>query len=226
MIRSGIAVVLVAVWLFSCTKGDTPHTVYYPVDSLIQAQIDYLGDSSRPASLHKYATMGTDQDTVVYQPGNKANWADELGPLLRLGLINKPIHQGKYLVENDLRDPNSNLRIRVFKARDAALPIVYLKVYYQDTPQQVRRIEGAYREINALYTSTQILSMELQEIHNKTLLTSYSIRGGQKMILADSMALGVDGWIALNEGADKFLKPYGKKNRTGTVESGGEADTQ
>ena len=42
MIRSGIAVVLAVVWLFSCTKGDTPHTVYYPVDSLIQAQSDRL----------------------------------------------------------------------------------------------------------------------------------------------------------------------------------------
>jgi hypothetical protein len=142
MIRSGIPVVLAAVWLFSCTKDDTRHMVYYPVDSIIQAQINYLGDSSHPASLHKYATMGTDQDTAIYQPGNKADWADELGPLLRLGLINKPIHQGKYSVENDRRDPNSNLRIRAFKAQDASLPIVYLNVYYQDTPQRVRRIEA------------------------------------------------------------------------------------
>ena len=212
--------------LFACQKRDTPHLVYYPIDSLIQAQIDYLGDPAHPASLHKYATLGSDQDTVVSQPRTAAAWAHELGPLYSLGVINKPIHQGKYAVESDLRDPNSNLRIRAFKALDPSLPIAYLKVYYQGSLTQVRRIEGAYREQNALYTSTQILSMELQEIHNKTRLTSYSIRGGQKMILADSMALGVDGWIALNEGADNTLNNYGKTNRTGTVEGGREAETQ
>ena len=225
MIRSGFAVVISAVWLLSCTKeGATSHSIYYPIDSLIQAQINYLGDPAHAASLHKYATLGTDQDTVVYQPAGNASWASELGPLLRLGVINKPIYQGKYRVEDNLRDPNSNLRIRAFSALDEALPIAYLKVYYQGTPHQVRRIEGSYRELNALYTSTQIFSIELQEIHNKILLTSYSIRGGQKMILADSMALGVDGWIALNEG-NNTLNNYGKTNRTGTVEGRGEAET-
>lgn len=224
MVRSGIAVVLSVVWLFSCTKGDVRHTTYYPIDSIVQAQINYLGD--HPASLHKYATVGTDQDTAEYQPKDTTAWASELGPLLRLSVINKPIYQGKYKVENDLRDPNSNLRIRAFTALDDELPVAYLKVYYQGTPRDVRRIEGIYREVNGLYTSTQILSMELQEIHNKTLLTSYSIKGGQKMILADSMALGVDGWIALNEGADNTINSYGKTNREGTVEGGREAETQ
>jgi hypothetical protein len=224
MVRSGIAVVLSAVWLFSCTKGDVRHTTYYPIDSLVQAQINYLGD--HPASLHKYATVGIDQDTAEYQPKDTTAWASELGPLLRLSVINKPIYQGKYKVENDLRDPNSNLRIRAFTALDDELPVAYLKVYYQGTLQDVRRIEGIYREVNGLYASTQILSMELQEIHNKTLLTSYSIKGGQKMILADSMALGVDGWIALNEGADNTINSYGKTNREGTVEGGREAETQ
>jgi len=225
MIRSGLVVMLSAVGLCAC-QNDAPRTaVYYPIESLIQAQIDYLGDPAHPASLHKYATLGTDQDTVVSQPGAAAAWANELGPLYRLDVINKPIHQGKYVVETDLRDPNSNLRIRSFKAQDPSLPITYLKIYYQDSLKHVRRIEGAYREENALYTSTQILSMQLQEIHNKTLLTSYSIRGGQKMILADSMALGVAGWIALNEGINNTTNTYGKTNRTGTVEGGREAET-
>lgn len=227
MIRSGFAVAISAVCLLSCTKKeDTRHTVYYPIDSLIQAQINYLGDPAHAASLHKYATLGTDQDTAEYQPAGTIAWANELGPLLRLGVINKPIHEGKYRVEDNLRDPNSNLRIRAFKAQDESLPIAYLRIYYQGTPRQVRRIEGSYREVNALYTSTQIFSIELQEIHNKILLTSYSIRGGQKMILADSMALGVDGWIALNEGSDHTINTYGKTNRTGTVEGGREAETQ
>jgi hypothetical protein len=225
MIRSGIVVALAAVWLLSCTKSDTPRTVYYPIDSLIQAQIDYLGDPSHPASLQKYAAMGADQDTVAYQPADSTAWANELGPLFRLDVINKPIHQGKYVVEDNLRDPNSNLQMRVFKAQDAALPVAYLKIYYQGTPQHVRRVEGAYREATALYTSMQIFSMELQEIHNKTVLTSYSIRRGQKMMLADSMEMGVTGHIALNEGRDN-LNYYGKKNREGTVEGGREAETQ
>jgi hypothetical protein len=222
MIRSGLAVVISAVWLLSCSKSDTRHAVYYPIDSLIQAQINYLG--KHPAALHKYATMGTDQDTAVYQPKDTTAWANELGPLLRLGVINKPIHQGRYKVEDNLRDPKSNLRIRAFTALEPELPVAYLKVYYQGNLQHVRRIEGTYREVNGLYTSSQILSLELQDIHNKTLLTSYSIKGGQKMILADSMALGVDGWIALNEGSN-ILNNYGKTNRTGTVEGRGEAET-
>jgi len=222
MVRSGVVVVLSVVWLFSCTKSDTSHAVYYPVDSLIQAQIDYL--STHSAVLHKYATMGTGQDTAKYRPKDTTAWANELGPLLRLDVINKPIHRGKYKVENNLRDPNSNLRIRAFTALEDELPVAYLKVYYQGTPQQVRRIEGTYREVTGLYTSTQVLSLELQDMHNKTVLTSYSIKGGQKMILADSMALGVDGWIALNEGSDNILNTYGKTNRTGTVEGRGEAE--
>jgi hypothetical protein len=224
MIRSGLVVVFAAVWLFACSKGDRPHAVYYPIDSLVQAQIDYLG--VHPASLHKYATMGTDQDTAVYEPKDTTAWAYELGPLLRLGVINKPIHEGKYKVEDNLRDAKSNLRIRAFTAMDDELPVAYLRIYYQDSLQHVRRIEGIYREVNGLYISTQVLSMELQEIHNKTLLTSYSIKGGQKMLFADSTALGVDGWIALNRGTDNTINSYGKTNREGTVEGGREAETQ
>jgi len=224
MIRPVLVVIFSAAWLLSCTKGDVRHAAYYPIDSLIEAQIHYLGE--HPASLHKYATLGTDQDTAVYQPKDTSAWANELGPLLRLGVINKPIHQGKYKVEDNLRDPNSNLHIRAFSALEPDLPVAYLKVYYQGSLQHVRRIEGTYREVNGLYTSSQILSLELQDIHNKTLLTSYSIKGGQKMILADSMALGVDGWIALNGGADNTINSYGKTNREGTVEGGREAETQ
>jgi hypothetical protein len=226
MIRSGIVVAILAVWLFSCTRSDTRHVVYYPVDSLIQAQINYLADPQHPAFLHKFATLGTHQDTVLYQPRDSAAWASELGPLLRLGVINKPIHQGKYAVEDNLPDPGSNLRIRAYKAQDAGLPIEYLKIYYRDSLKHIRRIEGAYREVNALYTSTQVFTMELQEVHNKIMLTSYSIRGGQKMILADSMLLDVDGRIALDMGVNNIIDSYGKKNREGTVEGGREAETQ
>lgn len=199
MTRSVILMIMAsAVLLFSCSEGGNSHAVYYPVDSLVQAQISYLSDTLHGAALHKYVSIGASKDSVVYRPADSVAWANELGPLLQLGLINKPIHSGKYAVEDNLRDPNSNLHVRIYTAREPSLPIAFLRVYYRDTPRQVRKIEGEYRENNALYTSSQILSMELQETHNKTLLTSYSIRGGQKMILADSMELSVNGRIALN----------------------------
>jgi hypothetical protein len=182
------------VCLASCESERQPAT-FYPVDSLVSGQINHLTEIR--AGLFKEALLSGKTDTITYIPDDTVAWMNELGIFRKLDIINKPVNKGSYLVSDGLLDPRSNLTVMAFTSLKR-LPVRYLKIYYQGTIDKPRKIEALYDEKNALYSSARLLSMSFQQVENKTVLTGYAIKGGQKMIFGDSVAFYITGKILID----------------------------
>lgn len=180
--------------LCSCNSERQP-AAFYPIDSLLTEQIQHL--TAMKAGLFKEAFLNGKTDTLTYIPRDTLAWMNELDIFRKLQAINKPVNKGSYLVDDGLFDPESNLTVKAFKSRKK-LPVVYLKVFYQSSIEKPRKIEALYDEANPLYESGRHLSMHFQQIDNKTVLTSYDIKGGQKMVFSDSVVFYIKGKILVD----------------------------
>ncbi len=185
---------LVLAAMSACDSEKRP-AIFYPVDSLVTAQIHYL--TSIRAQVLKEGFLSGRRDTAIYSPKDTLGWIKELDVFRKLDIINKPVNQGSYLVDDGLIDPESNLTVKAFKSiRD--LPVVYLKIYYQGSLRKPRKVEAMYSEANLLFESSRLLSMNFQQIENRTVLTSYEIRGGEKMIFGDTVVYFIKGKILVD----------------------------
>lgn len=187
-------IILIFAGLISCEEARQPAT-FYPVDSLISSQALYLTEIE--AGLFKEALLSGKTDTATYIPGDTLAWLNEFGIFQKLDMINKPVNKGNYLVSDGLFDPGSNLTVKAFTSLKK-LPVVYLKIYYQGSIEKPRKIEALYDEANLLYESARLLSMHFAQVDNRTVLTHYSIKGGQKMIFGDSVAFYISAKILLD----------------------------
>lgn len=187
-------VLLGSLYLSSC-KQEMTSSVYYNIDSLILEQIQFL--STTRAGLRKQAEINQINQDTTFVPRDSMAWANELDIFMEIGIINKPINRGNYDRVDGLSDAVSNLTITTFSA-NKALPIVYLKTYYQDTPSKLRRVEALYNQENTLLTSSRKLVMEFTDLYNKNILTSYSIEGNQKMFIGDSVRFTINCSVQLN----------------------------
>jgi hypothetical protein len=189
--------VIVSVLMFSisaCEQRGEHYAGYYPIDSLISSQIHFL--TKAKASTHKVARLGEKEEKQTIQPNDSTGWINELDIFRELKTLNKPINAGAYKVEDGLTDNRSNLKIKTI-VTDKILPVRSMKIYYYGKPENVKRIEAQFNEVNSLYSSSRFLTMEFQDVYNKPVLSSYSITGGQKMFLGDTVVFSMKGSIAL-----------------------------
>ncbi len=162
------------------------------IDSLLDKQIEML--SNQKTSLRKEATLDGEVKNSVLEISDSAAWARELDVFRQLEQVNSPVYADKYKIEDGLPDPNSNLRILSFSTSEK-IPITFLKIYYQDTHDKIRKIEGSFYESNSIYAGARNLSLEFREIQGQCALMQYNITGGQKMMLADSVTYTIKGTI-------------------------------
>lgn len=167
---------------------------YYPFDSLLNNQVQHLARAK--ATLSKKAAIGEKEELKTFIPKDTLAWRHELDVFAQLNDINKPVNRGKYRIVPHAKDRNSNLLIYTLESTEK-LPVSFLKVYYLETLSNIRKIEGLYRQESSLMHTSRYLSMEFQHINNKTVLTSYSMKGGQKMLLGDSVEFSIHGSITL-----------------------------
>lgn len=195
--RIGVMSVTVFLIMSACVRTTmiTSSSISFNIDSVLQEQILYLATSH--AALHKQADINDVYQDTTFMPTDSAAWAKELDIFSEIGRINKPINQGSYTVVDNLKDPSSNLTIRTLSTTQT-LPIVYLKTFYLDTPDKLRKIEALYQQENALLTSKRKLVMEFTDTFNKSILTSYSVEGVQKMFIGDSVHFTITCTVHLN----------------------------
>src|SRR5688572_976106 len=125
----------------------------YPVDSLIQAQIEFLTESN--ALLTKKAEINGAEEASSFVPKDSAAWAHELDIFAELNAINSPVNAGKYTVESGVRDSTSNLSIQLISGKPS-LPIVYVKIFYLEALSKIKRIEALYKEENSLLKGSRL----------------------------------------------------------------------
>ncbi len=186
---------LVCCLAVSCTTQRQKKQSIYNIDSLIAMQVDRL--LFYKASVNKKTSLNDVEEITTTVPATASEWKNELDIFMELDAINKPNYKEAYKVET-YADPKSNLKVTSFKT-EMDLPVKYLLVYYHQSLKEVRKIEAQYNETNTLYSSSRFLTMEFQKISNQTVVTSYSINGGQKMFLDDSVKYKIDVTIILKK---------------------------
>ncbi|MBX2944413.1 MAG: hypothetical protein KF725_01165 [Cyclobacteriaceae bacterium] len=184
-------------WLVvcACSQQKEEKAYHYNIDSLVQHQIEYLVKAQ--ATLSKEAIMNGQRQDSVFVPKDSLAWARELDLFREIGSINKPINQNNYKISDGLTDTFSNLTVRQLTAT-SDLPIRYVKIFYQDAPSKLRKIEALYQQENSLLKTKRKLIMEFTDLYNKNILTSYSVDGGQKMFVGDSVHYVIKGSIQVN----------------------------
>lgn len=195
-IKQGYALATLAIYCMfsvSCSSDRQVPAGLYNIDSVISTQVGYLVEHE--ASIQKKAILNGVETITTGTPTDSISWHKELSIFLELDVVNKPINKGEYEVQQHA-DSRSNLKVKSFITTED-LPVRFLKVYYWKSFTDLRKIEAQYREANSLYSSTRLLTMEFENIHNKAILSSYRIDGGQKMFLDDSVQYTISATIDL-----------------------------
>ncbi|MEQ8424007.1 MAG: hypothetical protein RIA63_04805 [Cyclobacteriaceae bacterium] len=181
-----ILILLSSSVMFSCQRAKETPEILFDVDRLIDSQVVSLMQAG--ASLTKAASIDEASDNATFVP-DSAGWANELEVFRHLDVINRSIYEDAYDITS-VKDTNSNLMVRVLKAR-RPIPVTTFKVFYQDDPDKVRKIEASFSEENALYYTAREFSLELDEYQGQMILSGYTVRGIQKMILRDTVNFSI-----------------------------------
>lgn len=189
--KYGLIIFLGALAMVSCKDNNKASKKYYDIDSLIDQQLVYLEDAG--ASLSKTASIDSINDKTIFKP-DSASWAKELQVFRHLDIINKPIYADAYKVTDGIKDGNSNLTVRSFVA-NKEIPVISLKLYYQDSPKKLRKLEGVLSEQNSLYYTARKVTIELEDINKQMVIARYDVNGVQKMILRDSVKFSISSTI-------------------------------
>jgi hypothetical protein len=185
---------LIAFAIASCGSDETSVALFYPIDSLLDSQVREL--TSSRAMLSKVATMGPGESGAEYIPADTTGWQKELEVFYQISAINKPVNKSSYSIEVG-RDASSGLQLRTFSSSEE-VPVRLLKIYYRDTPFLPERIEAKVTETNSMFKGSRHLELTFARKNDNIILSGYSITGGQKMFLADSVQYNINGRVTIS----------------------------
>ena len=188
-------ILLVSLCLFSCSQaGQEVKTgeLYFSLEKLVEEQVSIL--SSGTYQIKKTAFLNEKHDEKILKP-DSLGWLDEL-KLFRDADINLPSLQGVYEMVAGPGELTSNLQEIDFIPVKEVQGVQYIKVFYAENRDDVRKIETRVTEVNSLFRGETILKLELRrDGENNLVLTSYEITGGQKMIMLDSVEYKITGLV-------------------------------
>jgi hypothetical protein len=175
--------------LSACQEKKSSSDLYYPIDSLLRAQIFTL--VNQKARLIKTAVLEGEKSKIDFVP-DSLEWVKEFEVFNSLSVINKPVYKGLYLVSE--KKENGFLK-REFTTNEPDLPVQALSLTYF-LPIGLKSLEAQYRESNSMYNGTRYLMMEFEDYKGNQFLTHYTISGEQKMFLSDSVNYVVDARVS------------------------------
>jgi hypothetical protein len=193
--REGIFYLFILSLFYSCTSATTETALFFPVDSLLNAQVREL--TAARAELKKTAVIGKEESTSTYVPPDENGWKKELEIFYHINTINKPVNQSLYST-SDQQEDNSELSVRTIRTT-AEMPVEFLKVYYRHDPMSPERLVARVRENNTMYEGTRTLEMQFDVVGSKPILRKYLINGGQEMFVGDSVQYGIIGEISISK---------------------------
>lgn len=175
----------------SCQHNEKTSDKYIDINGIIDAQLRLL--SQNKIFITKIANMDNQRDETTFRP-DSLTLANELEMFRSIDVMNKPIYADTYIETQGIKDTHSNLKVRVLTATKEE-PVKELKVYYQDEPDKLRKIEAVINEQNILYFTRRKLTLQFDLINNKWFISNYSISGVQKMVLQDSVRFSISSTI-------------------------------
>ncbi len=176
--------------LVSCNKTNQVYDKpYVDFDSLINSQITSLVRAKSSLTKSVLLDGKSDQSTVTL---DSAIVAHELDVFRQLDFINKPLYRNGYEVIDGEKDTRSNLITRKYKSKNPS-PIPIVIFYYHNDFSNIKKIESVYQEDNTLYSTRRELLLEFDDASGAQLLTRYSLKGIQKMILNDTVMFSIEG---------------------------------
>lgn len=187
-----IALVLWVVFTGCEDPGKTTTTIF-SVDSLVSAHTGYLRTAN--ATLTKVAFIGNEKSEEKFKP-DSLQWEEEMRIFRHLDVINKPVYRDVYRVTTSA-DKNSNLTVRRYAATVVDAPVTQFSIYYLDHLTRIKRVEARYEERNVMFSARRDLVLEFGEKERKPYLSAYSVKGGQKMLLGDTVQYIINGRISL-----------------------------
>lgn len=195
MIRFAL-VLCIALTFVGCNRGNLVYDKpYFDFDSLVSKQIKLIGLSND--SIKKIAVMDGKTDVSVFAVDTTVI-KNELEVFRQLDVINKPLFKNAYQLAIDEKDNKSNLRVRTYRLKNSARvksAVPYVRFFFLNDFQQLKKIESLFEESNSLYTTHRKLMMEFEGAGKEARLKNYSVSGFQKMILNDSVKFSIEGSV-------------------------------
>lgn len=193
--RTLFCLIILALLVSGCIKKDLQRdSEYFNFDSLINSQVDALVKAKSTLTKSVLLNGKTDQSMIAM---DSALLAQELDVFRQLDLINKPLYKNAYEILDGEKDSQSNLTIRRYKAKEIA-PVPFVTFYYQNNFNKIKKIESVFREANSLYATERQMVLEFDDTSGNLLLSKYRLKGGQKMILSDSVRFDIEGTISFH----------------------------
>jgi hypothetical protein len=189
----GLAFIFILIFS-SCEQKKIDRNDFFPIEKIIGEQALLL--SSSHADLHKKATLNDSLYEVSTTPADSMAWSHELDIFRELELINKPIYKDDYVITDNINDPKSNLVIKEFRAT-RNIPVSLVKIFHRPGNEDMIKMEAIYNEENSLYRSSRHMSLVWDDHDGNQVLTSYAIKGGQKIFLGDTTVFEIQGKIAI-----------------------------
>ena len=168
-------------------------SVYYDVDSLINAQLNLLADIE-PIRIKKVAKLNGEKEVTDYLT-DSLSLAQEFN-VFRKANINKPAYEGTYLV-NEIQSDSGRVIEYLPKENANNIEVQSVHFFYED--DQLVKIEAHVVEDHWLYDSDRTLTISLNENSSPAYIDHYQIRGTQKMILRDRVQFTIEGVVIPSE---------------------------
>ena len=174
----------------SCSKTNEKEAIFFPVDSLVSAQLAELSKAN--ASIRKVAYMQGERSDTTYAPGDSVAWKKELEIVSHLEVINKPVNREYYSVKKQEVD---NLFSKSFETTEEDLPVKHLTIFYSGHDRRITKLLATVTEKNSMFLGTRNIELEFDETSGA--IKNYSIKGAQKMFVGDSVNYRIDAQIRL-----------------------------